>query len=194
LEWAEVDLDKGLWTIPAAKMKRTVHGKVNGRPHLVPLAKRAVTILRDLHPLSGHGRYVFPSLLKLRGWGIEAEASPQATRGVMRRSLRGWGVSQVPPSELARSGASTSSGPQRGLRARARSRPGPEITKELASSPDPADRKLSKSIVAFVMQTEVAQAVQRMRDAQRQTELPGMSMDRTRTAQRCRRSATEAWT
>ncbi len=63
MEWTEVDLDKALWTIPAAKMKRTVHGKVNGRPHLVPLAGRAVTILRELHPLSGHGRYVFPSLL-----------------------------------------------------------------------------------------------------------------------------------
>ena len=63
MEWAELDLDGGLWTIPAAKMKRTVHGKVNGRPHLVPLAARAVAILRDLHALSGHGRFVFPSLL-----------------------------------------------------------------------------------------------------------------------------------
>jgi integrase len=63
MEWMEVDLDNSLWTIPAAKMKRTVHGKANGRPHLVPLAERAVAILRDLHPLSGRGRYVFPSLL-----------------------------------------------------------------------------------------------------------------------------------
>ena len=63
MEWAELDLDRALWTIPAAKMKRTVHGKVNGRPHLVPLAKRAVAMLSELKPLSGHGRYVFPSLL-----------------------------------------------------------------------------------------------------------------------------------
>jgi integrase len=63
MEWAELDVDGGLWTIPAAKMKRTVHGKVNGRPHVVPLAARAVAILRDLHPLTGHGRFVFPSLL-----------------------------------------------------------------------------------------------------------------------------------
>jgi integrase len=63
MEWAELDLDAALWTIPAAKMKRSVHGKVNGRPHQVPLAPRAVSILRDLHPLTGHGRYVFPSLL-----------------------------------------------------------------------------------------------------------------------------------
>jgi integrase len=63
MEWAELDLDAALWTIPAAKMKRTVHGKVNGRPHLVPLAPRAVAILRELRPLSGRGRFVFPSLL-----------------------------------------------------------------------------------------------------------------------------------
>ena len=61
MEWAEVDA--GLWTIPADKMKRTIHGKVNGRPHLVPLAPQALAILADLRPLTGHGRYVFPSLL-----------------------------------------------------------------------------------------------------------------------------------
>lgn len=63
LEWSEVDLDAAMWTIPAAKMKRTKDGKLNGRPHLVPLAPRAAEILRDLQPLTGHGRYVFPSLL-----------------------------------------------------------------------------------------------------------------------------------
>ena len=59
-----------------------------------------------------------------------------------------------------------------------------EITKALAASPDPADRKLSKSIVDFVMQTEVAKTVQRMRAAQRQAELPGMTLDRGRTIER----------
>ena len=44
-------------------MKRGLHGKLNGRPHVVPLATRAVAILRDLRPLSGHGRFVFPSLV-----------------------------------------------------------------------------------------------------------------------------------
>jgi integrase len=41
MEWSEIDLDAALWSIPAVKMKRTVHGKVNGRPHLVPLAAQA---------------------------------------------------------------------------------------------------------------------------------------------------------
>lgn len=61
MEWDEVD--GALWTIPAAKMKRTVHGKANGRPHLVPLPKQALAVLDELAPLTGHGRFVFPSLL-----------------------------------------------------------------------------------------------------------------------------------
>lgn len=63
MAWREVDLERKLWTIPAAKMKRTVQGKLSGRPHFVPLAPRAVQILREVHPMTGHGEYVFPSLL-----------------------------------------------------------------------------------------------------------------------------------
>lgn len=60
MEWAEVNLDEALWTIPSAKMKRVVEEKANGEPHVVPLPKQAVALLRDLHHLTGHGRYVFP--------------------------------------------------------------------------------------------------------------------------------------
>jgi integrase len=62
MHWAEVDLDGALWTIPAPLMKGTLHRKRNGRPHVVPLAPQAVAILRDIHPLTGHGRFVFPGL------------------------------------------------------------------------------------------------------------------------------------
>jgi integrase len=62
-EWSEIDLEAGLWTIPSARMKRTVQGKASGRPHLIPLARQAVAELRELKKLTGHGRYVFPSLL-----------------------------------------------------------------------------------------------------------------------------------
>lgn len=61
MEWVELDLDAALWTIPSAKMKRTVQEKENGEPHVVPLPKQAVTMLRELLPLSGRGQYVFPS-------------------------------------------------------------------------------------------------------------------------------------
>jgi hypothetical protein len=59
-----------------------------------------------------------------------------------------------------------------------------EMTKALAASPEPAGRKLSKSIVDCVMQAQVAPAVQRHRAAQRQAELPGMTMDRGRSVRR----------
>ncbi|MBA3597949.1 MAG: integrase arm-type DNA-binding domain-containing protein [Methylibium sp.] len=62
MEWNEINLDAALWTIPAEKMKRSVHGKMNGRPHLVPLAQQAVEILRELQPLTGRGALVFPGL------------------------------------------------------------------------------------------------------------------------------------
>ncbi len=34
MEWAEVDLEAGLWTIPSAKMKRLRKDKENGEPHV----------------------------------------------------------------------------------------------------------------------------------------------------------------
>lgn len=52
-EWAEMDLDRGEWNIPASRMKMR-------QSHLVPLAAQAVAILRELHALTGGGRFVFP--------------------------------------------------------------------------------------------------------------------------------------
>lgn len=62
-EWCEFDLDAGLWSIPAARMKGTLEAKAKNPPHLVPLSRQAVAVLRELQPLTGHGRYVFPSPL-----------------------------------------------------------------------------------------------------------------------------------
>ena len=62
MEWAWVHVEHALLTIPSQDMKRRKHQKVNGRPHLVPLAPQALAFLAELHPLTGHGRYVFPSL------------------------------------------------------------------------------------------------------------------------------------
>ena len=53
-EWEEIDLDEAVWNIPASKMKMR-------EAHLVPLSNQAVDILRDLQPLTGTSRYVFPS-------------------------------------------------------------------------------------------------------------------------------------
>ena len=60
MEWAELDVDGALWTIPSMKMKRTKLQKEQGEAHTVPLPTQAVTTLRSPHPLTGHERYVFP--------------------------------------------------------------------------------------------------------------------------------------
>lgn len=54
-EWTEIDLDAAEWRIPGAKMKMRID-------HIVPLSTQAVELLRAVHKLSGHGRYVFPSI------------------------------------------------------------------------------------------------------------------------------------
>lgn len=52
-EWAEFDLEKGIWQIPAERMKMR-------RPHVVPLPIQAKSLLEEIHQLTGRGRYVFP--------------------------------------------------------------------------------------------------------------------------------------
>lgn len=54
-EWQEFDLDQADWRIPASRMKMR-------EQHIVPLARQAVALLRDLQPLTGTSRYLFPSL------------------------------------------------------------------------------------------------------------------------------------
>ncbi|MCC7082356.1 MAG: tyrosine-type recombinase/integrase [Burkholderiales bacterium] len=52
-EWTEFDLDGAEWHIPAARMKMR-------EQHIVPLSTQAVEVMRELKPLTGQGRYVFP--------------------------------------------------------------------------------------------------------------------------------------
>lgn len=54
-EWNEINLESRHWCIPGEKMKM-------GVAHIVPLSHQAVAILRELHPVTGKGRYVFPSI------------------------------------------------------------------------------------------------------------------------------------
>ena len=54
-EWAEIDFEEALWKIPARKMKMR-------RPHIVPLPTQAIGVLKEMEPLTGGGKYVFPSL------------------------------------------------------------------------------------------------------------------------------------
>ena len=54
-EWSEIDLDTREWRIPGVKMKMKAD-------HIVPLSTQALAILQDLKPITGRGKYVFPSL------------------------------------------------------------------------------------------------------------------------------------
>ena len=72
--WAEIDLDAGEWNIPADRMKMRL-------PHMVPLSRQAVAILRELHPITGgqERQHVFP------GRTDETAMSNNAVRLALRR-------------------------------------------------------------------------------------------------------------
>jgi len=74
-EWAEFDLDGARWNVPAEKMK--MRGD-----HLVHLSLQAVVILRELQPLTGRGRYVFPG---------ERSAKRPMSDGAVNAALRRMG-------------------------------------------------------------------------------------------------------
>jgi len=63
MEWEWINLKHAMLTIPSQSMKRTKVHKLNGRPHFVPLAPQAVAVFKEIQPFTGHGKYVFPSLL-----------------------------------------------------------------------------------------------------------------------------------
>lgn len=72
-EWADIDLD-------AAEWRYTV--KKTNTPHIVPLSCQAVDILRELQPLTGKGRYVFPCARNPKG---DKPMSDNAILAAMRR-------------------------------------------------------------------------------------------------------------
>lgn len=51
-KWADIDFEAAQWSYIVSKTET---------PHIVPLATQAVSILKDLHPLTGNGIFVFPS-------------------------------------------------------------------------------------------------------------------------------------
>lgn len=99
---------------------------------------------------------------RLRGCGIDAEASSQATRGATRRSLRVWerqpGVAaRTNPRGEHKTGATARATRSTALQAWA------EIGRALAASSDPADRELGRGIRDYLLQSDVGQAMRRHR-------------------------------
>ena len=58
-EWAEIDFEKKEWKIPGEKMKMRL-------PHIVPLSKQVLVILKDLHGHTGHLQYLFPGAVSVK--------------------------------------------------------------------------------------------------------------------------------
>ncbi|CAN5830534.1 tyrosine-type recombinase/integrase [soil metagenome] len=77
-EWDEINFDLAEWRIPGRKMKMKLD-------HLVPLSTQAIEILRTVHVMSGHGKFVFPSIRT--GERCMSENTVNAT-------LRGMGYSK----------------------------------------------------------------------------------------------------
>jgi len=72
-EWEHIDLDRAEWCYTVTK---------TNTPHIVPLSAQAVEILKELHPLTGHGRYAFPSVRTLNG---DKPMSDMALLAALRR-------------------------------------------------------------------------------------------------------------
>ncbi len=51
-QWKDIDFDKAEWRYLVTK---------TDTPHIVPLSTQALALLRDLHPITGQGPYIFPS-------------------------------------------------------------------------------------------------------------------------------------
>jgi integrase len=73
-EWQDIDLDTAEWRYTITK---------TDTQHIVPLAKQAIAILRELHPLTGRGRYVFP--------GGRTAARPMSENAVLA-AMRNMGI------------------------------------------------------------------------------------------------------
>jgi hypothetical protein len=81
MEWSEVDLEAGVWIVPASRMKGVLERKAHGDAHTVPLSRQAVEVLKDLCPLTGHGLKVFPSE-RGEGRSISENTARQALRSM----------------------------------------------------------------------------------------------------------------
>jgi integrase len=51
--WTEFSLDRARWEIPAERMKMKT-------PHIIPLLRQAIEVLKALKLLTGHGKLIFP--------------------------------------------------------------------------------------------------------------------------------------
>ena len=86
--WAEIDFERKVWTIPAARMKRSVE-------YVVPLSGRAIAILTALHRHAAPGsKIIFQGGLDGRGGPITPQTVWDQAQRVSggKASVHGWGA------------------------------------------------------------------------------------------------------
>jgi len=67
-KWQDIDLDEGVWRLPAEEMKmmQGEKAKQQGQVHSVPLSRQAVEVFRKLHPYTNRSKYAFPGRARSR--------------------------------------------------------------------------------------------------------------------------------
>jgi integrase len=99
--WSEIDLDTGLWVIPASRMKAS-------REHRVPLSAEAVELLKSLprfEPAEGQLDYVFPgrtggTLSDMSLTQVLRRLKVEAVPHGMRSSFADWAAETSYPHEV----------------------------------------------------------------------------------------------
>ncbi len=87
MEWSWIDWKAEVITIPHTAHKT---GKRTQAPHIVPLSVQAIVTLKELQPLTGEGKYVFPGERDRN-----RPMSDNAVRSAMRRL--GWTGDEMTP-------------------------------------------------------------------------------------------------
>ncbi len=86
-EWTDIDLDSAEWRFTVSK---------TDTPHIVPLSRQAVAILRELKPVTGEGRFVFPSARSNeRQMSDNAILAAMRTMGIGKDVMTGHGFRAV---------------------------------------------------------------------------------------------------
>jgi integrase len=93
--WDEIDLDNRVWTIPAARMKKS------DRDHRVPLSAAALAVLKEMHAIR-QSDYVFPGAYHGKAIGknmplrvLNTITGTSATVHGFRSSFRDWAAERT---------------------------------------------------------------------------------------------------
>jgi integrase len=83
-EWEEISFENAEWNIPGSKMKME-------EPHLTPLSRQAIEILKELYKLTGTGKYMFPGRTSERPMSDNAILAALRIMGYAKEEMSGHG-------------------------------------------------------------------------------------------------------